>query len=189
MKKQLLFLLAVFLLVAGATYGQTVSGRVTAADDTAPLPGVSVLVKGTTTGTATDSDGRFSLSAPPYAVLVVSFIGYATREIPVEARTVIDIALEEDVSQLEEVVVTAFGISKETKSLGYATSTVSAKSLNPDFAAELCLCFIWQSAWRPDCHNARRRDQRRQHHHPGCQFHYREKPTTYCVEWYTHPRR
>jgi iron complex outermembrane receptor protein len=141
MKKRLLSLLAVFLLVAGATYGQTVSGRITASNDNSPLPGVSVLVKGTTTGTATDSDGRFSLSATPNAVLVVSFIGYATREIPVEARTVIDIALEEDISQLDEVVVTAFGISKETKSLGYATSTVSAKSLTqtspPNFASAL----------------------------------------------------
>src|SRR5262245_17741730 len=100
MIKRLLFLSAVFLLGAAAAYGQTVSGRVTTANDNVPLPGVSILVKGTTTGTATDADGRFSVAAPANATLVVSFIGYATREIPVESRTVIDVSLEEDVSQL-----------------------------------------------------------------------------------------
>ena len=141
MKKRLLFMSAVLLTAVFTAYGQAVTGRVTAANDNAPLPGVSILVKGTTTGTATDANGGFSINAPANGVLVVSFIGYATREVSIDGRTSFDVSLDEDISQLDEVVVTAFGISRDTKSLGYATSTIGSKSLtqtaSPNFASAL----------------------------------------------------
>jgi iron complex outermembrane recepter protein len=142
--KHYLLSLAVMLLMTGFAYGQTVTGRVTTSGDGSPLPGVSVLVKGTTTGTTTDADGRFSIQVPqsePNAVLTFSFIGFTTQEISVSGRTTVDVAMDEDIAQLGEVVVTAFGISRETKSLGYATSTIDNKQLTqtapPNFASAL----------------------------------------------------
>ena len=130
MKKRLLGFVVLFLVAGASVMAQhTVSGRVTSTDG-APLPGVSVLVKGTTTGTSTDSDGRFAVSVPDNeAVLVVSFIGYATQEIAVGAQTTMDIRLNEDVTELGEVVVTALGIPREAKTLVYATQTVKPESL------------------------------------------------------------
>ena len=99
-------LLILMMGFASALYGQNeISGRIT--DETgSPLPGVSVLVKGTTTGTSTDNEGRYNLSAPADAVLTISFIGFGTKEIPVENRTIIDISLEPEVTALQEIVVT-----------------------------------------------------------------------------------
>lgn len=130
MKKRLLGFVVLFLVAGASAMAQhTVSGTVTSADG-APLPGVSVLVKGTTTGTSTDGDGRFAVSVPDNsAVLVVSFIGYSTQEITVGARTNIDIELAEDITELGEVVVTALGIPRETKTLVYATQSVKPESL------------------------------------------------------------
>jgi len=102
-----------------------VSGKVT--DETGlAVPGVNVLVKGTALGTATDADGKYSLTVPDEsAVLVFTFIGYATQEITVGSRTTVDVSLKQDVKALEEVVVTALGIERSSKSLGYATSKVT----------------------------------------------------------------
>ena len=97
----------------------TVSGVVKDAE--APLPGVSILEKGTSQGTATDADGKFTLAVTSESsVLVFSFIGYKTQEVAVNGRTVVDIVLEQDVTALSEVVVTALGVQKEVKSLGYS---------------------------------------------------------------------
>ncbi|WP_276373839.1 SusC/RagA family TonB-linked outer membrane protein [Chryseolinea sp. H1M3-3] len=107
----------------------TISGKVTD-ENGADFPGVNVLVKGTSVGTSTDINGRYSVEVPDEnAVLVFSFIGYATQEITVGSRTTIDLRLDPDVKSLEEVVVTALGIEKSSKSLGYATSTVNADQL------------------------------------------------------------
>jgi len=96
----------------------------------ADFPGVNVLVKGTAVGTSTDISGRYSLEVPDEAaILVFSFIGYSTQEVMVGSRTTIDVALSPDVRSLEEVVVTALGIEKSSKSLGYATATVSSDQL------------------------------------------------------------
>ena len=90
-----------------------------------PLPGVSVLVKGTTTGTATGVDGTYRISVPDDAItLVYSSVGYIAQEITVGSETVVDIRLLPDIQALSEIVVTALGIKKETKSLGYATASV-----------------------------------------------------------------
>lgn len=133
MKKLLLgFVWAILFLVVCVPVmaQQAVSGRVTSSGDDSPLPGVSILVKGTTTGTSTDADGRFSLAVPDNnAVLVLSFIGFAPQEITVGNRTNIDVQMSEDATELGEVIVTALGIPRETKTLVYATQTVKPTEL------------------------------------------------------------
>lgn len=107
---------------------QMVSGRVTDSYNE-PVIGASVAVKGTTIGTLTDINGKFAIHAEPNSVLTFSFVGYQSRQITVTSQTVINIVLEEDSKQLEEVVVTALGISRERKSLGFSTSSVNADEL------------------------------------------------------------
>ncbi len=107
----------------------SISGRITDENGVA-FPGVNVIVKGTSNGTSSDSDGKYSIEVPgENDVLVFSFVGYATQEVPVSGRTVIDITMAPDVASLDEIVVTALGIEKSTKSLGYATSKVKASEL------------------------------------------------------------
>ena len=112
----------------GVAYGQnvTVSGKVTSAADGAPVPGVNVLVKGTSTGTTTDSDGAYTINASSAnSVLVFSFIGFTSQEVPVGTQTTLNVSLVEDATQLGEVVVTALGIEKSKEQIGYSVSTVS----------------------------------------------------------------
>lgn len=106
-----------------------VSGKVTSADDGSILPGVSVVVKGTTTGTTTNIDGVYTINTPNDAILVFSFMGMKTQELAVGGQTTIDVALMTDVTGLEEVVVTALGIKRSEKAIGYAASTVQAEEL------------------------------------------------------------
>jgi TonB-linked SusC/RagA family outer membrane protein len=103
-----------------------VTGKVTATEDGAPLPGVNVVLKGSTNGTVTDVDGNYSLTVPSDgAVLLFSFIGLTSQEITVGQRGIIDVQMAQDVQQLGEVVVTAAGIEREKKSLGYRLENVS----------------------------------------------------------------
>ncbi len=107
----------------------TVSGKVRD-ENGADFPGVNVLVKGTSVGTSTDINGQYSLEVPDEgAVLVFSFIGYTTQEVSVGSRTTIDLTMTPDVRSLDEVVVTALGIERSAKSLGYATTKVDSKEL------------------------------------------------------------
>ncbi|MCK5462050.1 MAG: TonB-dependent receptor plug domain-containing protein, partial [Bacteroidales bacterium] len=106
-----------------------ISGKVSDPSGT-PLPGVSIVVKGTTTGTASNVDGNYELPVPPGATLVFSSVGMKSQEIAVGNQTVIDIVLEFDVVGLDEVVVTALGITREKKSLGYATQEVTGEEVN-----------------------------------------------------------
>ena len=101
-----------------------ISGQVTDENDEA-LPGASVLVKGTAIGTTTDLDGMYTLVAPEDGILVFSYVGYLSKEVPIGNQSRIDLKMELDVEQLQEVVVTALGIEKEQKTLGYATSKVN----------------------------------------------------------------
>ena len=105
-----------------------VSGTVT--DDTGnPIPGVNVIIKGTTTGTTTDAEGKYTLSvSEENVVLVFSFIGYAVQEVPVNGRSVIDVRLVEDVQSLDEVVVVGYGTQKRANVTG-AVSTVSGDAI------------------------------------------------------------
>ncbi|RUA06462.1 MAG: SusC/RagA family TonB-linked outer membrane protein, partial [Flavobacteriia bacterium] len=108
----------------------TVTGTITDAADGQPLPGVSVLVKGTTHGVSSDFDGNYTINlSDPDAVLVFSFIGYSDKEVPVNGRSVINVTLEQQAEALDEVVVTALGIKKEAKALGYAVSNVGSKRI------------------------------------------------------------
>ena len=95
-----------------------------------PLPGVTVLIKGTTNGTVTDVNGIYTLpNVPNDAVILFSFVGMETQEIPAGGRSTIDVTLAESSIGVDEVVVTALGISRETKSLGYSVGEVSGESL------------------------------------------------------------
>jgi TonB-linked SusC/RagA family outer membrane protein len=108
---------------------QKVTGTVKSSKDDSPLPGVSILVKGTNSGTTTDATGKYSLNANPNSTLVLSYVGYKSVEIAVGNQTVLNINLTEDSQALSEVVVTALGIKKESKKLGYSTSTVGGEAI------------------------------------------------------------
>ncbi len=105
---------------------KTISGIVTDVSDNQPLPGVNVLAKGSTIGTITDIEGSYTLSVPDATeILVFSSVGYASQEVAIEGQSEINLAMSADVTELGEVVVTALGIEKDSKTLGYATSTVA----------------------------------------------------------------
>lgn len=106
-----------------------VTGTVTSLTDGMPLPGLSILVKGTIIGTVTNSDGKYSIEVPNGGSLIFSFIGFKTQEIEVAGRSVIDIAMEASIEALEEVVVTALGIKREEKSLGFSVGKVGGEEL------------------------------------------------------------
>ncbi len=125
MKKQLLVLL-LFTFAAGYAFAQRqISGKVTSGEDGSPLPGVNVVVVGSQLGTITDVNGNYSLAVPSGARLKFSYIGYLDHEIEVGNQSVIDVVMEPDVKQLSEVVVTAFGLEKEKKALGYSVTEIS----------------------------------------------------------------
>ena len=122
---------SVFLCFSQALLAQelTVTGTITSAADGMPLPGASIMEKGTDNGAATDFDGNFSITVPQDAVLQISMIGFVTREVPVGNESVINVQLEPDTEALDEVVVTALGIKREKKSLGYAIQEVGGEAL------------------------------------------------------------
>lgn len=115
-----------------STYAQnSVSGQVLEKDTDIPLLGVSVVVKGTTTGTTTDFDGNYTIAnLSNDAVLEFSYIGFKTLEISIAGQSTINVSLEEDGQQLDEVVVTALNIQRDKESLGYSISQVSAEEVN-----------------------------------------------------------
>lgn len=106
--------------------GAKISGVIT--DSEGPIIGASVVEKGTSNGTITDLDGRFSLDVKPGAILVVSYVGYASQEVKATTGTM-RITLKEDNQVLDEVVVTALGIKRERKALGYGVAEVKGESL------------------------------------------------------------
>ncbi len=109
-------------------YAQQFSGNVTD-ENGIPLPGASVIVQGTNSGVVTDFDGNFSIETSIGETLVISFVGYASQSIMVNSNSSLSIQLTPDVL-LDEVVVTALGISREKKSLGYAVSEISGDNVN-----------------------------------------------------------
>jgi TonB-linked SusC/RagA family outer membrane protein len=142
MKSKVKLLILVFSVLVSTVYGQQ-TFRLTGVveDNQGPVAGAAVQVKGTTTGTVTDVNGKFSINAVRGQTLVVSFIGYITQEVRVSGETSVSITLEEDSKVIGEVVVTALGITKEAKALGYAMSTIKADELvkvgTPNFATAL----------------------------------------------------
>jgi len=130
MKNKLLkkVMLPCLFLIGSIVYAQTVSGVVS--DASGPIPGVNVLVKGTTTGTQTDFDGNYSVNVSSAdAVLVFSFLGYTTQEIPVNGQTTINVTLAEDVAQLDEVVVVGYG-STTKKEITSSVTKVGEEEFN-----------------------------------------------------------
>lgn len=110
----------VLLLCATFAWGQsrTVSGRVVSAFDNDPLIGVSVVIKGTTQGTSTDVEGRYTLSVAPGSVLVFSYVGFISEEVTVGNRTEINVLLTEDVQAMDEVVVIGYGTARRSDVTG-----------------------------------------------------------------------
>lgn len=126
-----ILMLLVFGMATTVVFGQQEVRGVVSSDAGELLPGVSVIVKGTTTGTTSDFDGNYSITVPnSSSVLVFSYLGMKTREITVGNQTTLNVVLETDSQQLDEVVVTALGISREKKSLGYSVSEVGGDALD-----------------------------------------------------------
>lgn len=125
--------LLLILMVAGFTNAlaqtRTVTGKVISSDDGAPVPGVNVQVKGTSTGTVTDANGNYSISVGNNAVLVFSFVGYATQEVSVGSQSVIDVTLQSDVTALTEIVVVGYG-TQEKKEITSAVSSIKSENFN-----------------------------------------------------------
>src|SRR5687768_14840568 len=135
MKHNYLFLrrlLLAFTILASANFvyaqSQTVSGRIVSADDNAPIPGVNVIIKGTTNGTVTDATGAFTISADEGATLVFSSIGYSSQEIPVSGRSVIDVSMAVDTKYLSEVVVIGYG-SQRKRDITSAVSNINMEDI------------------------------------------------------------
>jgi len=117
----------------GAVQAQdrVVSGKITSSDDGSPLPGVNVVLKGTTQGTITDIEGNFKINVSENGgILVFSFIGLATQEVELGSRSVVDVSMEPDARQLGEVVVTSLGENRGTRTLPFASQQVKAENLN-----------------------------------------------------------
>jgi TonB-linked SusC/RagA family outer membrane protein len=123
----------VFLVFIGClAFSQEVqiTGTITSAEDGSVLPGVSVLVKGTQKGTTTDVDGKYKIAVTPDATLVFDFVGMQSQEVAVGQQTVINLAMESETLAVNEVVVTAIGIQRSVKSLGYSVTSVSSDKAN-----------------------------------------------------------
>ena len=128
------FLQSLFILLFVANFAmaqdRTITGTVTGKEDGLPLPGVTVIVKGTKNGTQTGSDGKYALSVPAgTSELGFSYLGYVTQTLPESTSTVINASLESDSQTLGEVVVTAMGIKRESKSLGYVVTKLSGEEI------------------------------------------------------------
>ncbi len=130
MKRKLLFLLLCVLFVAPYSQAQQkpITGTVTG-DNSEPLTGVAIVIKGTTIGTVTGADGRFSLNAPSDAVLVVSFIGYKTMEVSTEGKTYLTVTLQEDKKLIDEVVVVGYGTQKRVNLTGAVATVDISKAI------------------------------------------------------------
>lgn len=128
MKKFLLMTMVVWATMNVVRAQSTIKGTVSSEGEN--LPGVSVLVEGSASGTVTDIDGKYSLNVPEGGnVLIYTFIGMTTERVEINGRTQIDVAMTADVTELSEVVVTALGIERDKASIGYAVQEVDGQSL------------------------------------------------------------
>ncbi|MDW3194975.1 MAG: SusC/RagA family TonB-linked outer membrane protein [Cytophagales bacterium] len=136
MKKTLLAITCLLALTFSLRAQTDVSGRITG-DDGEPLPGVTILEKGTSNGAVTDVDGNYRITVASNATLVVSYVGFKSQEVSVGSRSVVDITLQYDVEALDEVVVTAFGLEQEQKALGYSVTEVDGDQFTKSRAINL----------------------------------------------------
>ncbi|MEN8124544.1 MAG: SusC/RagA family TonB-linked outer membrane protein [Bacteroidota bacterium] len=131
MGKNLVFSFLVIIFSVTFSFAQQVAVNGNVKDVSGQgLPGVNIQVKGTSQGTATDFDGNYEISAATGYVLVFSFVGFTTKEVTVSSSTTINVTLEEDSESLDEVVVTALGIKREAKALGYSLTEVDGDEMN-----------------------------------------------------------
>ncbi|MEE9361580.1 MAG: SusC/RagA family TonB-linked outer membrane protein [Cellulophaga sp.] len=130
-KKIHYFLMFVALLFIQGIMAQskTVSGTVTEGETGAPVPGVNIVEQGTTNGTQTDFDGNYTINVSEGSILVFSYLGMKTQSVTVGSSNSLNVSMEEDAGQLDEVVVTALGIKRERKSLGYAVQEIKGASI------------------------------------------------------------
>lgn len=129
-KLVLMFFLAMLCLARSASaQSVTVRGKVTSAEDGMPLPGVSVKIKGTSSGTATSSDGSYSITVNRGQVLVFSFIGTVSQEHTISGQNALNVLLRSDAKTLKEAVVTGYGINRDRKTLGYSAPTVTGEEV------------------------------------------------------------
>ena len=112
-----------------------ITGMVTDAQTGDPLPGVNIVIQGTTTGTTTDMDGNYSIEAPSDATLVFSFVGYQVRTINIEGRQIIDVSLQQSVTELEEVVAVGYGTQKRSNITG-SVADIEADALEEEPVAQ-----------------------------------------------------
>jgi TonB-dependent SusC/RagA subfamily outer membrane receptor len=129
MRKNLFLIVLLSLSSLGLFAQSKVTGKVTA-DDGSALPGVSVLIKGTTQGVQSNADGDYAIDAPANSTLVFSFVGMITQELNTGNKTKVNVQLKDDAQVLSEVVVTAQGIVREKRALGYAVSSVDEKAIS-----------------------------------------------------------
>ena len=137
MKKKLLTLVLLTISASVAFSQRVISGKVTSDEDGSSLPGVNVIVVGTQQGSVTDVDGNYTISVEPGATLRFSFIGHEDQEIAVGERSTINVELSTDVTQLGEVVVSAYGIEKDKRKTGYAVSTIESVDITRTAAPTL----------------------------------------------------
>ena len=139
MRKILLFTVILATVIQAIAQERIITGKVTAADDGSALPGVNVVLKGTTNGTVTGADGTYRLTLPSTSTgtLVFSFIGLQTQEVMLSSQTTIDIKLSPDVTQLSEVVVTGVGVATDKRKLAISVESVSGDKLPPIPAASI----------------------------------------------------
>lgn len=130
MRKNLLLALVLFCSSIAAFAQSKISGKVTSADDGSGIPGVTVQIKGTSKGTQTDLNGGYEIEAAAGQTLVYSFVGMVSQEVAVGTKTIINVVLASDAKALSEVVVTAQGIVREKKAIGYAVTTVASDLIN-----------------------------------------------------------
>src|SRR6185436_19997955 len=128
MRKLLLLVFSLSILSTAVAQDRVITGKVTSTADALPMPGVDVVVKGTTNGTVTDQDGAYRISVPSGGSLVFSFVGMLTQEIQIGDRSVLDISLANDETQLSEVVVVGYS-SVPKKELTGAVSSVNGGSI------------------------------------------------------------
>ncbi|MBD0254212.1 MAG: TonB-dependent receptor plug domain-containing protein, partial [Cytophagales bacterium] len=138
--KKLLFILLAIACLPHLAHGQgrAVSGKVLSQEDGLPLPGVNVMLKGTTTGTTTDAEGGYKLNVPDGGgTLIFSFIGFTSQEAEIGTRNVVEVRMLTDTKQLSEVVVTALGIEREKKALGYTVQEIKGSQLTETRSANV----------------------------------------------------
>jgi len=120
----LLFSLTIYQQAISQT--RIITGQVTSAEDKGPIPGVTIIIKGTTTGTATNAEGKYALTVTVgNATLQFSYVGMKTEEVTLGESSIVNVVLQSSAMNMKEVVVTALGIPREKKSLGYSTQEVS----------------------------------------------------------------